>query len=379
MSFRKYLKIMLLLACCTSLQSCVDPYEIDFEKDGKRLVVEGFFTDNAQEPDTIKIYYSSYSQEFAKTLAIEGIKAFIQVEETKEQIALLSPSVGRFVPPKSFVALPNQHYRLLFSLPNGDQYQSTAEQLTTTPPIAKVHSQFNLKSKMSDDGQSYLSAHELYVDYQDIPNKTNFYLWRYTHYERLQHCKTCNNSILDYGSQQCVVASGNLRGRPYFDYGCEGLCYAIFHNPNIIVQSDRASDGRLVQNKLVAQIPYYYDYGCLVNIEQISVSLEVYKFYKLVELLSSSSGGLADTPPSAIVGNIQNITNPDEKVVGFFGVANIQKQQFWLDRTDATGKYAYILGHLIVEEPSNPPTRPPFAACVPSDTRTPIQPKGWKN
>jgi hypothetical protein len=75
----------------------------------------------------------------------------------------------------------------------------------------------------------------------------------------------------------------------------------------------------LIKEKLVAQIPFYNDYGCLVNLEQISVSLEVYKFYQLVRQLTQGTGGLADTPPSAIVGNIQNVSNPDEKVVGYFG------------------------------------------------------------
>jgi hypothetical protein len=73
----------------------------------------------------------------------------------------------------------------------------------------------------------------------------------------------------------------------------------------------------------------------LVNLEQISVSLEVYKFYQLVRQLTQGTGGLADTPPSAIVGNIQNVSNPDEKVVGYFGVANVQKYSFWIDRSDA--------------------------------------------
>ncbi|MDI9865169.1 DUF4249 domain-containing protein [Flectobacillus sp. DC10W] len=372
---RLYFWVVLI---AVGLCSCVDPYEFDFEKDGKHLVVEGFLNDNQVAPDTIQVYFSNYSNNYSQILDADITKASILIEDTQQQIPLLIPQAGKLIPPKNFVFNPNYAYRLKFELSTGDKYQSTAEKITPTPPILKVKKQFNLQSKLSTDGKNYISASELFVDFQDDPKVTNFYLWRYTHYEKLAFCKTCNNSVLDYGSQQCGPAPRALQNRMYFDYPCESSCFAILHSPTVIVQDDRASQGKLIQDKLVAQIPYYNDYGCLVDLEQISVSLEVYKFNQLVRQLSQGTGGLADTPPSAIIGNIQNLTNPDEKVVGYFGVANIQKRSYWLDRTDASGPMALILGHTISEEPSNPPTRPPSAKCVQSATRTPFQPKGWQ-
>lgn len=371
---RLYFWVVLI---AVGLCSCVDPYEFDFEKDGKHLVVEGFLNDNQAAPDTIQIYYSNYSNEFAQILDADVVKASVIVEETKQEIPLKILASGRLIPFPDFKLNPNYAYRLAFELKTGDKYQSTPEKINTTPPILNVKKQFNLRSVLSNDGKAYTSATELYVDFQDDPTANNFYLWRYTHYEKLAFCKTCNNSVLDYKTQSCVTAPRGLN-KSYYDYPCEFACFAILHNSKVMIQDDRASQGKLIKDKLVAQIPFYNDYGCLVNLEQISVSLEVYKFYQLVRQLTQGTGGLADTPPSAIVGNIQNVSNPDEKVVGYFGVANVQKYSFWIDRSDAVGPMSLIFGHSIVEEPSNPPTRPPSAGCVPSANRTPIQPKGWQ-
>jgi hypothetical protein len=80
------------------LCSCVDPYEFDFEKDGKHLVVEGFLSDNQAAPDTIQIYYSNYSNEFAQILDADVVKASIIVEETKQEIPMKILASGRLIP-----------------------------------------------------------------------------------------------------------------------------------------------------------------------------------------------------------------------------------------------------------------------------------------
>jgi hypothetical protein len=373
----KHLCVIFIAFLSFVLVSCIDAYDVDVSKQNQILVVEGFLTDDAASPDTIKIHYSTYSGNLIRINAIPSIKASILVVGTGQEIKLIEYGTGSFLPPKDFKASTTEKYVLKFSLPNGQQYESSAETLALSSPILNIYEKFNPQSRLADNGKTYLSANEVFIDYQDTPNQKNYYLWRYIEYEKLQHCTTCQNTMLDYLTQTCIAKPTNLRSA-YYDYNCEGDCYAIIKGTQVNVSSDALSDGALVKGKLIAKVPFYYLTGSLVEVQQMSISAQTYSFYRILESQSQSTGGLADTPPSAIVGNINNITNPTEKVVGYFAVANIQKKKIWIDRLDASGALDLILGHIAVEEPQNQPFRPPVAKCKQSPTRTPIKPIGWQ-
>lgn len=369
----RYLCYIFLLFC---LPACIDPYTIDLAKNNKILVVEGLLTDDIQNPDTISIQYSTSIEGNIKMVAIPSLQPLIKIIDSGKEIKLVEYEKGKYLPPKDFQIKQNERYVLKFTI-DGQFYESTPESLTTTPTITNIYEKFNPISRLSEDGKKQLSANEVFIDFKDTPNQDNYYLWRYTLYERLSHCFTCSYSMYDFKKESCIPAAPYLR-EPYYDYGCLNECYAIIKSTQVNILSDALSDGNLVTGRLIAKIPYYYTNGCLLEVTQICVSPEAFAFYKVLESQSQSTGGLADSPPAAIVGNIQNLTNSTEKVVGYFGVVNIQRKKIWIDRSQNTGEQDFILGHKIVEEPQNQPFRPPLVRCKESATRTPLKPEGWQ-
>jgi hypothetical protein len=373
------LRIYFFIFSFLTLASCIDPYDVNFGQKNNVLVVEGFLTDDYLNPDTIKIQYSAYSEGNIFINKISSVKASIWAVNAGKETSLIEQKTGGFLPPSDFSISPSEKYTLRFSLPDGQKFESSPEQVYTTPPILKVYDKFNAQSRLSDDGKKYLAANEIYLDFKDTPTQKDYYLWRYTHYEKIVHCISCNASQWDPKTLGCTIKLQNFNRTPYYDYQCAGQCYAIIKNNKINVMSDVISDGDLIKGRLIAKIPYHFAYGCLVEIQQMSISPQNYTFYKNLELQSQSTGGLADTPAAAIVGNISNLTNPANKVVGYFGVASIQKKRYWVDRKEASGQLDYILGHTPLDEPpSLDPSRPPFIKCAKSATRTPEKPIDWQ-
>jgi hypothetical protein len=372
----KYLSLSIILFFVLSLVACIDPYEVDFGSGNKILVVEGFLTDDIQNADTIKIRYSIYNNQQSIFISpIENVKVSVFTTVTKEETKLVDLGKGRFLPPKGFKVKSSEKYVLKFTLPDGQQYESTPQGLVPTPPIERVYEQFNPKSRLSEDGKTFRSANEVFIDFKDPPNQKNFYLWRFTHYERVQYCATCYQSLLDYSTGGCTIKSAI----DYFDYPCDGECYEIFRDKKLNIFSDVVSDGKVISGRLIAKIPVFYTAGCLVEVQQVGISYEAYSIYKILQAQTQTNGGLADTPPEAIVGNISNISNPGERIVGFFSIGNIQKKQIWLDRLNTVGTpIDLVLGHKIVLEPPTP-FRPPSARCKPSTNRTPFKPEGWQD
>ncbi|MEA5460125.1 DUF4249 domain-containing protein [Arcicella sp. LKC2W] len=375
----KIISYLFCLLIAFGAMSCIDPYSLDFNQKNSVLVVEGFLTDDSVKPDTIKIQYSNFENEVVSIVPIASVKASVLNVETNEETKLIEQPKGGFLPPKNFKIKIQNKYILKFSLPNGQNYESAPETITPTPAIAKVYDIFNPKSVLSEDGKKYLSANEVYLDTQDPSEQKNYYLWRYIHFERLGFCITCTKSQYSVQTGACSIPLANFNRTAYYDYQCAGDCFSIFKSKQVSVLSDVASNGQLIKGKLIAKIPNYSPTGCLIQIQQISISPEMFLYFKILEAQTQSNGGLADTPPAGIVGNIKNITTPTEKVVGYFGVVSIQKSNYWIDRKDAKSPYELILGHEISVENSTADTsRPPFAPCTASSTRTPIKPDGWQ-
>lgn len=384
MKFKKLLsfpRLTLIILVFLGLNACIDPYDANFGQDNRVLVVEGLLTNDFQNPDTIKIQYSYYADESIYKKPITGTRASI-VSSAGQETKLNSVGIqGGFLPPANFRINPAEKYTLKFTLGNGDSYESTPQQIISTPTIDKAYDVFNPKSVISNDGKYSFSANEVFVDFQDKAGEKNFYLWRYTHYERLEHCITCEpNTLYKDFSQGCVKNQFSYQRNPAYDYKCSGGCFSVFKSTKVNTFSDLASDGRLVKGRMIAQIPFYSQAGCLVVIQQMSISPEIFGINKLLESQSTATGGLADTPPASIVGNIKNLANSEERIVGYFGLADIKTNRYWMTRENSSGQIAYILGHRPQEEPLPPPPASlPQAPCKKGKDRTPIKPEGWKD
>jgi hypothetical protein len=164
---------------------------------------------------------------------------------------------------------------------------------------------------------------------------------------------------------------------------CPGDCWDILYNKDLNVFTDIYSNGQPIANRLVAKIPYYNVRGALIEIKQQSISPAAYRYFKLLADQVQNNGSLVDTPPAALIGNIKNLTNPDEAIAGFFMVASVRTVKYWIDRKNAEGKNINPIGlldHPLTPEPMGSDlTRPPFAQCIVSLSRTPIRPNGWVN
>jgi hypothetical protein len=169
------IKHLLLIVLAFSLNACIDLYSVEFTRNNKVLVVEGLLTDNFQDPDTIKIRYSSYVSQQIEIAPVASANPIIKNLSTGKETKLIEYEKGNFLPPIDFKMQANEQYVLKFKA-DEQQYESTPEALTLTPPIAKIYDKFNPKSKLSEDGKTYSIANEIFIDFTDTPNKKKLLL-----------------------------------------------------------------------------------------------------------------------------------------------------------------------------------------------------------
>ncbi len=337
--------LMMLLAI-----ACVEPLDITFKSSLKILVVDGLLT-NEDVQQKIKIQATVQQEETVYNTEIPNLKVELLVN-SKERILLSNEGEGIYALPPTFRAETGNFYQLIFKKPDGTTYESDEQKMPNVIKIDKIYDEFEVNGILK--GESKIPANYLYLDFRDPANEQNYYLWTWNLWERQYVCKTEYNT----------------------DLYCRENCWEILHNENWNIFSDIYSKGKTIEGKLVAKIPYYQFGGALFEVKQLGISANAFRFLKLINDQIQRTGTLVDTPPAAIVGNVKNITNPDEQISGFFMVASASKEQYWLSRDNASGKAKPIglLGRGV-----NPSPFSITYPCIAGPNRTPNKPQGWLN
>ncbi|AUD03602.1 DUF4249 domain-containing protein [Spirosoma pollinicola] len=433
-SLRWFLLVMVPLAC-------VDPEDILLRGTVDIIVVDGTLTNLAEE-QIIRLNRSKSDPLTGRFGSRPITKAIVEVVVDSAQIVPCHETVdGSYQLPSDFKGQIGHAYQLRFTLSDGTQYASNQQIIQAVPPINNVTSQFNPKSIFPALGGYYTAGHDLFIDVNDPADARNYYRWDWKLYEKQEWCKTCYKGVYAIygdittqlmeapppGGNFYLYISGNtklledcyyeLTPPPYslrnpvpeytYDYNCRGQCWEIIYSHDFNLFSDQYSNGGVILNKEVAQIPFYDHNPGLVDVRQSSLTPDAYRYFQLFQQQTQNTGGLADTPPSALAGNVHNVANDREAVVGYFTASAVASFRYWLDRKDAYGVslggsgpngYSGLPGEELfyalhlrrpMPEPSfpeapqlqllNAPPRPPTAICSPSDTKTPVKPEGWRD
>ncbi|WP_080056939.1 DUF4249 domain-containing protein [Spirosoma aerolatum] len=393
---------LVLLVGLTTLilpTACVDLLETPLTQRVNVIVVDGTLT-NLNEDQKIHINRAKSDSLTGRFGSLPITKARVEVVVDSTQILVFTETdtAGAYRSPAGFRAQPGHAYQLRFTLSDGTQYRSTTEVMVPVPAIDRVHTKFNPASLPATLGDGtinqYRGAHEITIDFQDPANQHNYYRWDWLLWEKQDWCRTCINNeyviaLLDRNPPIIIEdCYGQKVDNGYFvsDYQCRTQCWEILRNYTTNVFDDVYSNGGQILGRSVAQIPFYQQNGCLVQLRQSSLTKAAYQYYRTVEEQTQNNGGVATTPPTGLVGNIRNVANEHESVIGYFTASSVSVALDWIDRKDATGRPP----GLFIALNNRPPSQPfntggygskdyPTATCVPSDGRTPNKPLGWRD
>ena len=424
-------------ATLVSPVACVDSLDQFLRSKTDVVVVDGRLT-NLPEAQIIQLNRARPDSVTGRFGFSALTRATVEVVvDSAQVIACHETTNGRYQLPSDFRGQVGHAYQLRFTLSNGQHYQSPQQVMPPVPTIDKVTLRFNpisLPLGLLED--SFRAGFDVFINTQDPVNQRNYYRWDWNLYEKQNWCQSCSQgyympnklkvvssypSILIYQTQadlleDCFAApadalfGGAHEPTRYFetDYVCRTQCWDIIHSSELNLFSDENSNGGLITNRNVGQVPYYTQNPALVEVRQSSLTMDAYRYTSLLQKQTQNTGGLADTPPTALVGNVQNVSDPREPVVGYFTTEAVSSTRYWLDKKDHIGlayggayydivkkifepvpgeQQLFFAFHRKLPQPEGSlnftilggVNRPPTAVCVPSDDRTPFKPVGWRD
>ena len=67
-----------------------------------------------------------------------------------------------------------------------------------------------------------------------------------------------------------------------------------------------------------------------LNVKQQSLSLDAFDYFQRKNEQAVEAGGMYDVQPSTAVGNLYNVNDPEEVVLGFFHASQVREKQIYV-------------------------------------------------
>jgi hypothetical protein len=294
---------------------CVEPYEPEIVESNEVMVIDGRLTDK-EGIQTISISISSPYKN-PQFQPVSGCVVRVE-DEAGNGIIFLENAKGIYQSElePDFLGV-GKAYKLQVVTPDDRIYESEYDSLLACAPIDQLSYKLEVQGTSNPDVNYY--GIRFYVDMKGSPEESRNYMWtleeswEYTSYHRIQYIWDGsvfhNHTPQLYGFKICYLSEGleNLQ------VGSSSLL-----GSNEILQQPL----HFVSN----QTPRLQEkYSLLVS--QHSLSSGAFLYWDRMRALSGDAGGLFETQPSKTTGNISNINNPDEKVLGYFFVSQVKEKR----------------------------------------------------
>ena len=327
---------------------CVDEVKLNQDTFQTKLIVEGAVT-NAVGPYRVLLSYSLPYTKVGLTQTISGAKVWI-VEEGGKTVGLNEVSNGVYETDSAAMrGQVGKAYYVKIRTGNGNEYQSRPERILPPIPIDTFKVGFNPAEKDRNPFQ-------VSVKTKDSAEKGNFYRWKWIHYDTISVCK---NAYV--GSERKNIKT----------LCCERCWTVEYCNGCIDIASDALINGKFLE-PTIARLPYEATTPYFIILEQYSISKDYYQFWKTISTQINNAGGIFDNAPAQVQGNLYNIADSTEQVLGYFSAAGVTQKPLYIPR-DFTN---------YVPRPISTPVG--FDVIYQTDcqtckgtTRTPRKPTGW--
>ncbi len=330
----KHIAALLLFA--VAFFGCVEPYDYQFEEKSNQLVVEAAIS-TLQGPQTVRLSTTRniFNRDNEYVLYVED--AIVSVEGSDGNISNFAErNSGHYVSAPDFQAIEGMRYKLRIAVLNGEVYESAWQEVIATSDMGGIEVDYSKKVEENEQGNFVeVDGFNVKAIVNDNVEQRNFYLMRMKLTYKLltfpELYEIFNPTLGEYVSAP---------------KSCCNICWVGQTLGDFVVYSDQQVNG-----SANAEIPlifypieskHFYD-KVYFEVFQYSLSAEAYAFWRAMYDLKFRQGTLFDPAPSRLPGNIFNVNDPEEQVVGYFTVSGVSSTGDFItkDMIERNVRYSY--------------------------------------
>lgn len=358
----------LVLIAALLVAGCIDPVEPEFDYEEDIIFINAFaLTEVGQSSVDIRrsgFFFGIYGTEFVSDAEVKLLNTETGMEIVFEEIKEL------YIAPIDFKVEVGEKWKLEIALADGRRFESTKEEVQAGVAIENIKAVYSDEVVFLQTEESFVPGHRVTIDFTDPAGESNYYYWQYKTYETLEVCQGCERGR--YRNGRCERINSFL-ARDY-DYLCETDCWRIRYGDAFQILGDRLIDGKTITDRAIAYVPFFQRQNVLVEIQQLALTPSSFEYFNILNDVINESSGLNAPPPAALIGNLVNVNNPDEAVLGQFTATSSSTLTLFIDRSDITVSPIEPSPTFTLEDPL---TGIIYVPCEEGRFRTAIKPRGW--
>ena len=305
--------ILILFLFFIQVTGCIETIDFDTNRTGNQLVVDGGVIDR---PGSYELRLSLTSEETNVPEPLSGTQVTI-VDGDGNREEYIESEPGLYLLHGNTVrGVRGQSYHIEIRLFDGSFYRSVPETIPTA--IGRDSSYFEVGTieEQSASGRMIERPAVLIFTDTELPdqNKPVWLRWR------VENVYSFREGLSPVGLEPrtCYVA-GHV----------EPQRITLFHNSDL---NTGEITGRLMAMKQVIMHEFFIRH--YFNVIQFSITEQRHRYLEKVEEMINRTGTIFDTPPATIRGNVYNMEDEDEMVLGYFEAAAVDTSRTFTVRGD---------------------------------------------
>ena len=317
MLINRYIGLILFIWALIG-SSCIERYYNDFQLDFiPSLVVDGTITNESENQE---IFLSkSIDVQSTGMNGVSGCTVLV-TDKNNNNYFFYETDQGHY---QGIISMDNlvvgNFFKISIITPDGSEYESGFEEMTFCPEVDSVYYEltepmFNESTQQIGDGIQF------YVDLKVDDRYSQFYRWNLI--ETYEYHATW--PIKKYWAGQWFEEIP----ADYSKFVCykNSLVRELFSVTTQYVKDEYLKAPLVYVDNTTQRLLFKYS----LLIKQYSLTQEAYRYWDLLKQNGQENGGMFDKQPANIVGNIKCITNPDEKVLGYFSVSKVTTKRIFV-------------------------------------------------
>jgi hypothetical protein len=307
-----------LILLALILQACVEKFYPDIEEYENILVVDGMVTDE-NRPCLVRLSrtfsYEDYNSnpESGATVIItddEGLTFYLEEKDPGNY----------YTDTSSFRGIAGGRYQLQIILTDGKEYQSDYVMLKKAPLVENLDVRYEEKETRVQNVVT--RGIQFYLNTHDPINETRYYRWEWEETWEFTVPMQAPNKIDRFKCWKSNMSRSIMLGNTNHLTSDRIIDYPLHY------VTDETNRLRILYSLLV---------------RQYAISQAAFEFWKMHDDLSENSGTLFDPIPTRVGGNIYNLTDPGEPVMGYFEASGVSTRRVFVPN-DLLPKNVFIPG-----------------------------------
>ena len=314
MSGNKFHIILILVLLCGS---CVEPFEPELHESQKVLVISGMITDQPGRHEISVSRSSSY-----RLPVFQGVEFCIVTVEDQDGNMVHYNNTGEGIYeadlPESFLEVGDA-VSLKVVTPSGLEYRSSYDTILPCPELDSIY--WELGYQETPDPEFTRPGIQFYLDMSGETTDSRNIIWQVDETWEYWASLIGNRIMSGWGTVE------EFRSNVIFK------CWKHFPLDQVYIASTRSQTSNEVRRLPLSFVSNETDRLSVtysINVKQQSLSLEAYDYWRRMNDQAVESGGMYETQPASVAGNIYNAYNPEEVVLGFFYATHLKEKRIFV-------------------------------------------------